>query len=68
MPLPFTHETSLQGQTEPVTQAIIIIAIVAFSSGSLAPIAIYSNSPSVVVLCAVVLAIIVYSAPRLPRH
>ena len=55
-------------KTEPVTQASIIIAVVAFSSGALASIAAYSDSPSVCVACAIVLAVIVYSALRLaPR-
>ncbi len=51
-------------KTEPVTQASIIIAVVAFSSGSLATIAVYSESPSVCVFCAIVLALIVYAALR----
>jgi hypothetical protein len=52
-------------KTEPVTQASIIIAVVASSSGSLAVIAVYSDSPSsVCVFCAIVLAIIVYSSLR----
>ena len=55
-------------KTEPVTQASIIIAVVAFSSGALASIAAYSDSPLVCVACAIVLAVIVYSALRLaPR-
>jgi hypothetical protein len=55
-------------KTEPVTQATIIVAVVAFSSGSLASIAIYSQSPSVGVFCAIVLAVIIYSALHLaPR-
>jgi hypothetical protein len=58
----------LEIKTEPVTQASIIVAVVAFSSGSLASIAIYSQSSSVCVCCAIALAIIVYSALRLaPR-
>jgi hypothetical protein len=36
--------------TEPVTQAAIIIAIVTFSSGSLAPVAIYAQSPPVSII------------------
>jgi hypothetical protein len=48
-------------KTEPVTQACIIVAIVAFSSGSLASIAIYSQSPTISILCAFVLAIVVYT-------
>ena len=51
-------------KTEPVTQASIIISVVAFSSSSLATIAVYSDSPSVCVLCAIVLALIVYAALR----
>ncbi len=49
-------------KTEPVTQASNIVAVVAFSSGSLALIAIYLQSPSVCVFCAIVLAVIVYLA------
>jgi hypothetical protein len=52
-------------KTEPVTQASIIAAVVAFSSGSLTLIAIYSQSPLVSAFCAVILAIIMYSALRL---
>ncbi len=48
-------------KTEPVNQASII-AIVAFSSGALALIAIYLQRPSVSIFCAVVLTLIVYSA------
>jgi len=55
-------------KTEPVTQASIIIAVVASSSGSLAAVTVYSDSPSIYVFCAIVLVIIVYSslcfAPR----
>ena len=51
-------------KTEPVTQASIIISVVAFSSGSLATIAVYSDSPSVCVPCVIVLALIVYVALR----
>jgi len=50
---------------EPVTQASIILAVVAFSAGSLALIAIYLQSSLVCVCCAIALAIIVYSALRL---
>jgi hypothetical protein len=59
---------ALKIKTEPVVQASIIIIIVAFSSGSLASIAIYSQSPLVCVFCAIVLVVIIYSAFRLaPR-
>jgi hypothetical protein len=51
-------------KTEPVTQAGIIVAIVAFSSGSLALIATYSQSPLVSVFCKIVLAVVVYLALR----
>ena len=51
-------------KTEPVTQASIIIAVVASSSASLATIAVYSESPSVCVFCAIFLALIVYAALR----
>ena len=51
-------------KTEPVTQASIIVAVIAFSSGSLATIAIYAQSPPVSVICSVVLAFIVYLALR----
>ncbi len=55
-------------KTEPVTQATIIIGVVAFASGSLAMIVIYLDSPIAGIICTVVLAIIVYLAPRLaPR-
>ncbi len=47
-------------RTEPVTQAAIIVA--AFSSGSLATVAVYAQSPPVSIICSVVLAIIVYLA------
>jgi hypothetical protein len=49
-------------KTEPVTQASIIIAIVAISSGSLALIAIYLQSPLVSIVCLIVLAVIAYLA------
>ena len=51
-------------KTEPVTQASIIVAVVAFSSGSLATIAISAQSPPVSVICSVVLAFVVYLALR----
>jgi hypothetical protein len=52
-------------KTKPVTQAVIIIGIVAFASGSLASIAIYLGSPSAGIVCAIILVIIVYLALRL---
>jgi hypothetical protein len=55
-------------KTEPVTQATIIISVIAFAFGSLATITIYVDSPIAGIICAVVLAIIVYLAPCLaPR-
>jgi hypothetical protein len=48
-----------------VTQVSIIVPIVAFSSGSLASIVIYSQSPLVSASCAVVVVVIVYLAPHL---
>ncbi len=51
-------------KTEPVTQAAIIVAVVAFSSGSLATVAVCAQSPPVSIICSVVLAIIVYLALR----
>jgi hypothetical protein len=49
-------------KTEPVTQATIIIGVVAFASGSLTTIAIYVHYPIAGIICAVVLAIIAYLA------
>ena len=46
-------------KTEPVTQAVIIIAVVAFSSRSLATVAIYAQSLPVSIICLVVPAIVV---------
>jgi hypothetical protein len=55
-------------KTEPVTQAAIIIAVVAFSSVSLASLAIYLGSSSAGIVCTIILAVIVYLALRLaPR-
>jgi hypothetical protein len=52
-------------KTKPVTQAI---GVVAFASGSLAMIPIYLGSPLASIICAIVLAIIVYLVLRLaPR-
>ena len=52
-------------KTEPVTQAVIIIGIVAFSSRLLAAIVIYLGAGSAGVVCAIALVIIVYLALRL---
>jgi hypothetical protein len=48
-------------KTEPVTQATIIVVIVTVSSGSLASIAIYSQSTYVHIFCCVILAIVIYT-------
>ncbi len=47
-------------KTKLVTQAAIIISIIAFASDSLALIAIYLGSPLAGIVCAIILAIIVY--------
>jgi hypothetical protein len=49
-------------KTEQVTPAAIIVAVVAFSSGSLTTVAIYAQSLPVSIICSVVLAIIAYLA------
>jgi hypothetical protein len=51
-------------KTEPVMQAAIIIAVVAFSSGSLATVTIYTNNSTVSTFYAVALAVIIYLALR----
>jgi hypothetical protein len=51
--------------TDPVTQAAVIIGVIAFASGSLATIAIYVDSPLFSITCAFVLAVIVYLALHL---
>ncbi len=51
-------------KTKPVTQAAIIVTVVAFSSGSLATVAVYAQSLPVTIICLVLLAIIVYLALR----
>jgi hypothetical protein len=55
-------------KTEPVTQAAIIVAVIAFSSGSLATVAVYAQSPPVSIICLVVLTIIVYLALQFSPH
>jgi hypothetical protein len=65
LPLALVMKFTFKIKTKPVTQATIIVAIVAFSSGSLALIAIYSQSSSVSAFYAVVLAVVVYLALRL---
>jgi hypothetical protein len=51
-------------KTKPVTQAAIIVAVIAFSSGSLVTIVVYAQSPTVSVTCVAALAIIIYLALR----
>jgi hypothetical protein len=55
-------------KTKPVTHAVIIIGIFVFSSGPLATISVYLGSPSASIVCAFVLAIIVYLALHLAPH
>jgi hypothetical protein len=52
----------LEIKIELVTQATIIIAIVAFSSSSLTTIAIYAQTPSASTFCTVILVVTVYLA------
>ncbi len=61
-PLAPQMKFAFKGKTEPVTQASIVVAVVAFSSGLLATIAIYTQSPPISVICLVLLAFIVYLA------
>jgi hypothetical protein len=56
---------ALEIKIKPVTQATIIIGIVAFSSGLITTIAIYIGSALAGIVCAIVLAVIVYLALRL---
>ena len=51
-------------KTKPVTQASIIIAVITFSSGSLATIAIYAQSPPVSIIYSVILTFVVYLTLR----
>jgi hypothetical protein len=60
-PLALVMKFAFEIKIELVTQASIFITVVAFSSGSLASIAFYLQSPSVCIFCAIVLAVIVYS-------
>jgi hypothetical protein len=53
---------NLKIKIKPVTQAVIIIGIIAFAWGSLELIAIYLGSPSTGIICMIILAIIVYLA------
>jgi hypothetical protein len=55
-------------KTKLVVQVSIIAAVVAFSSGSLALIVIYLQSPLACTFCAIILVVIVYSLLCLPPH
>jgi hypothetical protein len=55
LPLAMGMTFAFEIKTEPVAQAAIIIAIVAFSSGSLATIAIYATNPTISTFCVVLL-------------
>ena len=55
-------------KTEPVTEAVIIIGVIAFASGSLTTITIYVNTPLAGISCAVALTVIVYLALHLAPH
>jgi hypothetical protein len=52
-------------KTEPMTQAAVIIGVIAFASGSLTTITIYVNTPLAGISCAVALVVIIYLALRL---
>jgi hypothetical protein len=65
LPLASVMKFTFEIKTKRVTQASFIVAVVAFSSGSLASIAIYSQSPSVSASCAIALEIIIYSTLHL---
>ena len=67
-PLTLLMKFTFKIKTEPVTQAAIIVAVVAFSSGSLATIAIYAQSLPISVICTVILAFVVYLALRFSPH
>jgi hypothetical protein len=59
---------ALEIMTEPVTQAMIIIGTVAFSSSLIATIAIYLGSAPAGVVCDIVPMVIIYLTLRLaPR-
>jgi hypothetical protein len=64
LPLALLMKFAFEIKTEPVTQAAIIVAVIVFSSGSLATVAVYAQSPPVSIICLVVLAIIIYLALR----
>jgi hypothetical protein len=68
LPLVSAMKFAFEIKNEPLTQATSITAIVSCSSGCLASIVIYSQSPLVSVFCSVVLAVIIYLALQLaPR-
>ncbi len=55
-------------KTEPTFGALVVIAIVVSSSGSLPTIAIYLDNPLTGIYCATTLAIIVFLALRFSSH
>jgi hypothetical protein len=55
-------------KTKPVTRAAIIVAVIAFSSGSLATVAIYAQSSPISIICLAVLAFVVYLALQFSPH
>jgi hypothetical protein len=61
--LPASHQQGMKFafkiKTEPMTQAAVIIGVIAFALGSLVTIAIYVDSPIVGISCAVALVVIV---------
>ncbi len=65
LPFALVMKFAFKIKTKLVTQATIILAVIAFSSGSLALIAIYLQSSSVSAVCTVVLALVVYLALHL---
>jgi hypothetical protein len=65
LPLASVMKFAFKIKTKLVTQAVIIVTIIASSSGCLATIAIYTHSPPVSIFCLVVLAVIVSLALRL---
>jgi hypothetical protein len=52
-------KSAFEIKTEPVTQAAIIIALVAFAFGSLATITIYTNNATISTFCMVALTVVI---------
>ncbi len=55
-------------KTKPMTQATIIVGVAAFASGSRATIVICIDSPIAGIICAIVLAVVVYLILCLAPH